>query len=53
MDYIVKEAKTVKERDTLEALCIAGVPNASPKNEVTGIAGHISSVSFQRVSTTF
>ena len=34
-------------------LCIAGVLRASSKNEVAGIAGYISNVSFQIVRPTF
>ena len=41
----------MKARDTLDTASalysIAGVPSVSPKNEVTGIAGYISCVSFQ------
>ena len=34
-------------------LCVAGGRSASTKNEVAGIAGYISNVSFQIVRPTF
>ena len=50
----VKEAKIVNRREThWMLLCIAGVLRAPPKNEVAGIAGYISNVSFQIVRPTF
>ena len=49
----VKVAKIVKARDTLDVALFASALRASLKNEVSGIAGYISSVSFQIVRPTF
>ena len=48
-----RRAKMVKARDTPDVALYAGGLRASPKNEVAGIAGHISNLSLQIVRPTF
>ena len=47
VNAFVKEAKIVKRETQWMFLCIAGGRSAPPKNEVAGIAGYISNVSFR------